>query len=518
MQVLGAILLVPLALAIWDYRPTPGTTLSSQPEVIGYVFSIALCVAIGTIMVVLLREGRSLQGPREGYAIVTLGWIVLAFWTCLPLWFYLAAAEGPSGGLFRSFTDAFFEIMSGYTTTGATILTDIESVPRSLLFLRSLSHWLGGMGIITLAIVIFPSLGVTAYSMFRGEDPGPSKDRFRPRLAQTASILWGVYGLFTAIEAALLWLCGMNWFEAINHSFATMATGGFSTRNASVAAFDSDLIEWVITVFMYLAGVNFLLHFRALRGSPGTLLRDPEFRFYNAVIAVAIVLTTLVLFFGGLGPHDEVASHYRHEPMTAEQFDSHFERQEEGVSSLYGTFRAAAFQTVSIVTTTGFCTADFDLWPDILTFTLILLMFFGGCAGSTGGGMKVTTVVVIVLAVVARARNRNELNIFSRRLEEDARPRATSSAGFYLMLSVAGWFILCLQGFSVADALFESLSALGTVGLSPGITTHLSAVSRIAIMLLMYSGRVGSLSVAMALAKRRETSELKNISEKIIVG
>jgi trk system potassium uptake protein TrkH len=504
MQVLGAILLVPLALAIWDYRPTPGTTLSSQPEVIGYVFSIALCVAIGTIMVVLLREGRSLQGPREGYAIVTLGWIVLAFWTCLPLWFYLAAAEGPSGGLFRSFTDAFFEIMSGYTTTGATILTDIESVPRSLLFLRSLSHWLGGMGIITLAIVIFPSLGVTAYSMFRGEDPGPSKDRFRPRLAQTASILWGVYGLFTAIEAALLWLCGMNWFEAINHSFATMATGGFSTRNASVAAFDSDLIEWVITVFMYLAGVNFLLHFRALRGSPGTLLRDPEFRFYNAVIAVAIVLTTLVLFFGGLGPHDEVASHYRHEPMTAEQFDSHFERQEEGVSSLYGTFRAAAFQTVSIVTTTGFCTADFDLWPDILTFTLILLMFFGGCAGSTGGGMKMIRIMSVLKGAWNTLRKMTQPRLVApvrlgKLIVED--DRVMSVLAFFILFT--GLFILVagLMTIFVPDlttAITCSIATLGNIGPGLGGTGAVENYSWIPIpgkWLLILSMLLGRLEI-----------------------
>ena len=193
MQILGFILVAPLVVALWDYRDLPFGEIIGQPDVSGFVVAVAACVALGTILVMLLRRARELQGAREGYAVVALGWVALTFWTCLPLWFYFVQ-ETPHDW-FTCLTDAYFEMMSGYTTTGATILTDIESVPRSLLLLRSLAHWLGGMGIITLAIAIFPSLGVSGYSMFRGEVPGPSKDKLRPRLTQTVSILWGVYVL-----------------------------------------------------------------------------------------------------------------------------------------------------------------------------------------------------------------------------------------------------------------------------------------------------------------------------------
>jgi trk system potassium uptake protein TrkH len=397
MQVLGGVLLVPLALAFYDYRHLGLKDTLSRPEVLGFVVSVLLSALLGSILVMLCRKGRELQGVKEGYAVVTLGWITMAFWSCLPLYFYLVSHTAPgAAGVLHSFTDAFFEIMSGYTTTGATILSDIEAVPRSLLLLRATTHWLGGMGIITLAIVIFPSMGVTAYQMFRGEVPGPSKDKFRPRLAQTVSILWGVYVLFTGAETVLLWLGGMGLVEAVCHAFATMATGGFSTENNSIAAYHSDFIEWVVILFMYLAGVNFLLHFRALRGDVGLMSGNREFRFYNAVIVIAVVIATATLYFGGLAPRQQTAEYYGHAPPSAEEFTAHYEDQTRQVESLYGSFRTATFQILAITTTTGFATADFDLWPDALRFLLIMLMFVGGCAGSTGGGIKMIRIMVVL--------------------------------------------------------------------------------------------------------------------------
>ena len=254
MQVLGIVLIVPFAIAAYDNRAFSLAELITTPEVGGFVIAVVLSLSLGTGLATLFRGGRYLQGIKEGYAIVTLGWLAVAFWCSLPFVFYFLAERGPDvSGLLRVFTDAFFEVMSGLTTTGATILTDVEAVPRSLLFLRSLTHWLGGMGIITLAIAIFPSMGISAYQMFRGEVPGPSKDKLRPRLAETVSVLWGVYVLLTAIQTLLLFFGGMDLFESVCHSFATMATGGFSTRNDSIAAFDSDFIHWVIILFMYLA-------------------------------------------------------------------------------------------------------------------------------------------------------------------------------------------------------------------------------------------------------------------------
>lgn len=397
LQVLSLILLAPLAVGIYDYRHLPFGDTLFQPEILGFVLSALISAIMGTALVTALRHGRELQGIREGYAIVAVGWVVMTFFSCLPLMFYLMSQSWQGfGSLAHAFTDAFFEIMSGYTTTGATILTDVEAVPRSLLLLRALAHWLGGMGIITLAIVIFPSMGVSAYQMFRGEVPGPSKDKLRPRLAQTVSVLWGVYVLFSAAETLLLWIGGMDLFEAVCHAFATMATGGFSTENLSVASYQSDFIEWVIIIFMYLAGINFVLHFRALRGDLHGMTHNSEFRFYNAVIITTIVIATVTLYWGGLSPRDEAAGSYRHQQMTQEEFLVHYEEQSEQIESLYGSFRTATFQTLSIVTTTGFATADFDLWPDFLRFGLVFLMFFGGCAGSTGGGMKMIRIMVVM--------------------------------------------------------------------------------------------------------------------------
>jgi trk system potassium uptake protein TrkH len=214
-------------------------------------------------------------------------------------------------------------------------------------------------------------------------------------LAQTVSILWGVYVLFTVAETVLLWFGGMGLVEAVSHAFATMATGGFSTRNASIAAFDSDFIHWVVTFFMYLAGVNFVLHFQALRGDVKSMTSNREFRFYNAIVIGTIIITTAVLYFGGLAPKEVAAESYRAEPMTAEQFDVHYAGEEAKIDSFYGSFKQATFQAVSIVTTTGFATADFDVWPDTVRFILVFLMFFGGCAGSTGGGMKMIRIMLV---------------------------------------------------------------------------------------------------------------------------
>lgn len=397
MQVMGMILLAPLGIAIWDNRQMPFSEIMQSIEVAGFLVSIAIAVLFGSALVLLFRSGKEYQGLREGYAIVTLGWVVLTFICAIPLYMYFGSIRWGTGfGVYLlNFTDAYFEIMSGFTTTGATILTDIEIVPRSLLFLRALTHWLGGMGIITLAIVIFPAMGVSAYGMFRGEVPGPTKDKLRPRLAQTAQILWGVYLLFSVVETGLLMVAGMDWFDATCHTFATMATGGFSTKNASIAGFDSDLIEWIITIFMYFAGINFVLHFKALRGDLKSLTNNREFIFYSGVIAASILIVTTVLYINGPAPEAEAYKHYRAGEPTVEEFHEHYIHQKNQIEDLYDCFRVASFQSLSIATTTGFATADFDIWPDFLRFLMVFLMFFGGCAGSTGGGMKMIRIMIV---------------------------------------------------------------------------------------------------------------------------
>ncbi len=471
MQVLGMLLLVPLGLAIYDYRHWSMGEILGRPDVSGFIISILLCVVIGTFLVQKLQRGRELQGPREGYAIVTIGWIGLTFFSALPLWFYLMS-EGDSS-LLLSFTDACFELMSGYTTTGATILSDIEAMPRSLLFLRALSHWLGGMGIITLAIVIFPSMGVTAYSMFRSEVPGPSKDRLAPRLAQTTSVLWGVYVLLTAAETVLLWMGDMSLFEAVCHAFATMATGGFSTENASVAAYNSDYIEWVITLFMYFAGINFLLHFRALRGDFDSMFHNKEFRFYNAVVLGTIVVMTCVLYFGGLAPQEQAAQSFRSDPMSAEEFAIHYETQAAEVETLYSTVRVAAFQTLAIVTTTGFVTADFDLWPSFLTLAMVLLMFFGGCAGSTGGGIKMIRIMIVLKVAWTQIRKMTQPRLVAPvKIGDQVIPdnRVVNVVAFFVLFMVLFVVVALLMTLFVPDLITAVTCSIATIGnIGPGL-------------------------------------------------
>ncbi len=409
MQIMGLALLAPLAIGVYDNRAGGWFAAAGHPDVYGFVLAVLLLVGLGSIAVRLFRGGRSLQGIKEGLAIVCIGWVILTFFSCLPMFIWLKFGGGtPSYTWFAAFTDAYFEIMSGFTTTGATILANVEAAPRSILFLRALTHWLGGMGIITLAIVVFPGLGVTAYQMFKSEVPGPSKDKLSPRLSQTTTILWGVYGLLTGILTAALWLGGMSLFEAVCHAFATLATGGFSTQNSSIAAYDSDFIRWVIIVFMWLAGVNFLLHYRTLRGKLGPVFRDPEFKFYNGVIIAAVIVGTALLYLKGLAPLDDAMRSWRHSQPSDASFAAHYAQQADYVTSLYRCFRMAAFQTVSIVTTTGFVTADFDLWPDFLRFSLTLLMFFGGCAGSTGGGMKMVRIMIAAKASYNAIRKRTQ--------------------------------------------------------------------------------------------------------------
>jgi len=473
MQVMGLVLLVPLGLSVYDYRSLGIVKTIYKPEVFGFLLVIILCLGVGSILVYAFRQGRYLQGIKEGYAIVTLGWLSMAFWFAIPLCFYLMSLPGSDfRNLFGAFTDAYFEVMSGFTTTGATIFGDVESLPRSLLFLRALAHWLGGMGIITLAIVIFPSLGVSGYQMFRGEVPGPSKDKLRPRLAQTVSILWGVYVLFTAAETVLLMAGGMDLFEAVCHSFATMATGGFSTHNTSVAG-QNDFIQWVIIVFMYLAGVNFILHYRALRGDVKNLFANREFRFYNGVIIVAVFITVGVLYFNGLAAPDVAESHFRSVPMSTENFAEHYGQQAAEVENFYGAVKVAFFQVVSIVTTTGLATADFDLWPNFLRFMLVFLMFFGGCAGSTGGGMKMVRIMIVFKVAINILRKLTQpklvapIKLGDQVVDDD---RIINIVSFFILFT--GLFVLTaiLMTLFVPDlvtALACSIATIGNIG--PGL-------------------------------------------------
>ena len=319
------------------------------------VWSMVICLVVGGGVALICRRPRTNAGPREGFAVAGLGWIVLAGLGALP--FYL-------GGYIPGYIDAYFETMSGLTTTGASILTagggelptDIERLPMCMLFWRSYTHWLGGMGIIVLSLALLPLLGVGGMQVYRAEVPGPTADKLVPRVRQTTKLLWGMYVLLSAIECVLLWAHpSVTLFDAMCHTFGTMATGGFSTHSASVGYFNSVYVDVVIIVFMLLAGANFALHYAGLRGKLMAYLRNGEFLTYLTVLGLA-TLVIAALLAGSVGAG-------------------------EGL-------RQSAFQVVSITTTTGYTTQNYNVWPIVTRLVLLVLMFIGGCAGSTGGGMK----------------------------------------------------------------------------------------------------------------------------------
>jgi len=314
-----------------------------------FVLAIAATLTGGVALYLTGRTDRSeFVSQREGMAIVALGWTVAGFFGALPFYFE---------GEFPTLVDAVFESVSGFTTTGASVLTNIEGVSKGLLLWRSLIQWLGGMGIIVLGIAILPFLGVGGMQLYKAEVPTPVPDKLQPRIRDTAMILWKVYALITVLQVAALWAGGMSLYDAVNHALTTLPTGGFSTKNASVAQFDSLYLDLVISFFMLLAGINFSLHYQMLRGKPLAFWRDSECRFF---LGAVLVLTLIVSF-------DIWRTVY---------------------ASLGEALRYGLFQVLSIVTTTGYATADYEQWPAMSQLILLQCMFLGASAGSTGGGMK----------------------------------------------------------------------------------------------------------------------------------
>lgn len=327
-----------------------------ESDTVAFLISSGICLGTGGIIALLTNGVSKDIGKREGFIIVSLVWIVFSFFGSLP---YIISNSIPN------FTNAFFETISGFTTTGSSILNNIEDLPHGVLFWRSISQWLGGMGIIVLSLAILPVFGIGGMQLFVAEVPGPAPDKISPRIRQTAKTLWVIYLGFTFLETILLWIGGMTLYDAVCHSFTTMATGGFSTKQASISYWSSPFIQYVIIVFMFLAGTNFTLSYLALKGKFNLVFKDEEFKYY----AGFLIGFTLIIFVGLL------------------------------ISSNLGieqSFRNSLFQVVSIITTTGFATTDYLLWPPFLTILIFALFFFGGSAGSTGGGIKIMRIVLLL--------------------------------------------------------------------------------------------------------------------------
>jgi len=354
--------LLGILLIIFSHTQLPPIAISlltDDGDVWPFVQAYVLTLLVGLILWLLTRKGKHELRHREGFWIVVLFWVVLASFGALPLVL--------NGTPTLSFTDAMFESMSGLTTTGATVLSGIDDLPMSVRYYRQQLQWFGGMGIVVLAVAVMPMLGIGGMQLYKAETPGPMKDsKLTPRIAETAKALWIAYLGLTVACAISYRLAGMSWFDAITHSFSTVATGGSSTHDASLGYFQSPAIEWVATVFMLLAGINFALHFSALsRGKLSLYLRDPEAKTYLMIAAVITLVVWVVLSRAHIesGPWDEL--------------------------------RRAAFHVVSAMTTTGFTTEDFSLWPTFLPVLLVMMSAVGGSAGSTAGGIKVVRVLLL---------------------------------------------------------------------------------------------------------------------------
>ena len=346
-----------LFLGLFMAAPFCVSLISSDGSAPALFSSMLITCAAGGLLIASSRKDREPHlSHRDGVAIVAIGWLAAGLFGALP--FMLTDCIG-------SFTDACFESVSGFTTTGASILRNIEGLPDSVLLWRSIVQWLGGMGIIVLSVAILPFLGVGGMQLYKAEIPSPVVDKLKPRISDAARALWKVYILFTALEIVLLFAGGMSFFDALNHAFCTMPTGGFSTKNASIAHYNSSYFDAVIVVFMLLSGINFSLHYRLLRGEGKVFWKDDECRIFLGLVGILIVMVTLNLY-----------------------------------GSVYDTlgkaFRHAAFQVSSLITTTGFVTADYDQWPVFSQVLLILCMFLGGMAGSTGGGIKTMRLILLV--------------------------------------------------------------------------------------------------------------------------
>ncbi len=441
------------ALLIWTAVAMLVPTLLAINEkdlLLPWIASAGVCAAAGAGLWFLTPRKVSIN-PREGLAVVGLGWLGVVAAGTLP--FVLT-------GVTDSVAAAFFESASGFTTTGATVFSAIESLPRSILLWRSISHWLGGMGIIVLGVAILPLIGIGGAQLFRAETPGIAGDRLTPRIASTARLLWGVYAGLTGVLALIYLALGMSVFDAVNHAMSCLATGGFSTRAASLGAYSGG-IQWVTVLFMLIAGTNFTLHYRTLTGDPRRMLRDTEWRWYMALIGVSMVAVFVTLLTYSATSVDPI--------------------------------RDSVFNVAAIATTTGFVTNDFGAWPAFAQVVLLGLMFTGAMGGSTGGGFKVVRVAVVLKHAIGEVRKvlhpRAVLvtKLGGRPVRSEVLLNVLGYLALYMVTHAVGTAALTALGFDLVTALSAALSAMSSIG--PGLgavgpASHYGDVGSAAHMLL----------------------------------
>ena len=458
----GLILVLPLVVD-WLY--------GNWWESLGFVIAAISASLVGEIMRRLHRGGTDLI-RIEGLAVVTAVWLVVAVFGAIP---YVWSGLGV--------LDSLFESMSGFTTTGATIMQDFSLHSRGIFFWRSLTQWLGGLGVIALFIAVLPKLAIAGRQLFFAEAPGPTEERLTPRIRHTAIALWKIYGGLTVLQIVLLKAVGLPIYDAVCNSLTTLAAGGFSPHPASIAGYANPAAEWVITLFMFMAGANFSLQYYALKGSPKSLLRDEEFRAYTGIVLVASLLLSLAL--------------YQLPPVTH--------------ASSPDTLRHALFQVVSILTTTGFATDDFNLWNDRAKMILLILMFVGGCAGSAAGGPKVVRALLILKhayaelfkAVHPQAVKPVRLN--NRIVSTEIMRSLTAFLLLYLLMFTMSILIVSAFGPDLITAITASIATLGNIG--PGFNaagpmanfSHFHPVVKVMLFFNMWVGRLEVVTVLVLL-------------------
>ncbi len=450
---------------------------------LGIALASIVSMFVGASAMYFTRNHKKEVKRKEGYIIVTFGWIVMSISGMLPYLF---------SGAIPDVTNAFFETISGYTTTGATILDDIEVLPEGIMVWRSLTHWIGGMGIIVLTIAILPLLGIGGMQLFTAEAPGPSADKLHPRITDTAKRLWYIYVGYTVAETILLKLAGMSFFDALNHSLATLSTGGFSTKNASLAYWnDQPLIQYIVILFMFLAGSNFVLSYFAFKGKVRRVLMDEEFRFYFGFILVFSIVVALVVYYKANVPVSE------YHPMPYGQVES--------------SFRHSLFQIVSVVTTTGFVTADFTNWTPFVKVLFFGLFFLGGSAGSTSGGIKVMRHLLIIkngLLELKRTLHTNAVipvRYNNKTVREHIVYNVIAFFVLYMLMFIIGSLGLGFLGLDFESSVGGAASSLGNVGPALGSLNPLGNFSGLPMLgkwwcgFLMLLGRLELFTVLIIL-------------------
>lgn len=442
--------------------PTIVSLIYKDGDFSAFLFTILFLLFLGIPMTLIKPKNYNIF-PRDGFAIVALGWILISFFGAFPFYF---------SGAIPSFVDAFFESSSGFTTTGSTLLSEIESLPRGILFWRSFTHWVGGMGILVLTIAILPSMGMGSMQIMKAESPGPIVGKIVPRLGTSAKILYGIYLGLTVIQILLLILAGMPVYDAFLHAFGTLGTGGFSNKNLSIGHYNSALIDGIITVFMILSGINFSLYYFILKRNFKGFFKDQELRLYLIIMGSGILLITCNLLFH---------NYY---------------------SSATTAFRYSSFQVASVMTTTGYATADFNLWPMFSKVLLLLLMFLGSCAGSTAGGIKISRILIGFRSLkysFKRIIHPNACYVVrfnGKKVDEQTVLNITTYFFAYFIVFFVGTLIISLNNFDIGTTLSSVITTLNNIG--PGIEivgpmgnfSSFTDLSKITFSFLMIIGRV----------------------------